>query len=223
MTRTPDGSWPGPAALAPFGMRVAAWAVDLVVVALLTAALVAAELWVLRDVLHLAVPPWDTTSGVRRIAIVGTAVAVVVAAYLGVGQAGPGRSLGKRLVGLRAVQVVQMPDGKLRMIQVRIRDALVRQAAHVLDLPLLWGFVRPVWDPYRRTVGDQAAHVFVVVDRNERCFAHEKYMDRDADTEPAWWLCRQRDEEIWRGAPRAEARPRDALFAAGPVQPDQRP
>lgn len=203
MTPTPDGSWPGLAPLAPLGMRVAAWAVDFVVVALLTAALVAADLWLLRDVLHLAVPPWEAASGLRRLALVGTAAVVVVAAYLGLGQAGPGRSLGKWVVGLRAVQVVRMPDGGLRMIRVRIRDALLRQAAHILDLPLLWGFLRPAWDRYHRTVGDQAAHVFVVVDRDEHCFAHEKYMDRRADTEPAWWLCRQPDEEIWRGAPRA--------------------
>ncbi len=200
MTRTPDGSWPGPAPLATLGMRVGAWTVDLVVVALLTAALVAATLWLLRDVLHLAVPPWEAASGLRKLGLVGAAAAVVVAAYLGLGQAGPGRSLGKWLVGLRAVQVVRMPDGGLRMIRVRIRNALVRQAAHVLDLPLLWGFLRPRWDRYRRTVGDQVSHVFVVVDRDERCFAHEKYMDRGADAEPPWWLYRQPDEEIWPGA-----------------------
>ena len=47
------------------------------------------------------------------------------------------------------------------------------------------------------------ANVFVVVDRDERCFEHEKYLDKRAGAQQAWWLCKQADEEIWRGEPRA--------------------
>lgn len=196
------GAWPGPAELATFGMRLAAWVVDLVVTAVLAAALVAADLWFLRDVLDLGdAPQWFVTASWSGQAVVwATAVAVALFGYLGLAQAGAGRSIGNRIVGLRAVQVVEMPDGRLRLIQVRIRDALLRQAAHLVDLPLLWGFLRPRWNRYRRTKGDEIANVFVVVDRDERCFEHERFLDKDAAAEPAWWLCRQADERLWRGS-----------------------
>lgn len=208
MTAHP-ADWPGPAELATFGRRLAAWAVDLAVLALLTAALVAADLWLLRDVLGRAdVGAWyDSASWVGRSAVWAVAGAVAVLGYAGLAQAGPGRTLGKRLAGTRTVQVVRMPDGRLRLVQLRIRDALLRQVAHVLDLPLLWGFLRPRWDRYRRTKADEVAAAFVVVDRDERCFEHERYLDRRVyldegpDVEPAWWLCRQPGEEVWRGGP----------------------
>ena len=194
-----EGAWPGPAELATVRMRAAAWAVDLVVVAMLTAVLVVADVWFVRGVLHLpdvwgAGAPWT-----RKAAVVAIAAGVAAVALLALGQAGSGRSVGKRVVGLRAVQMVRMPDGRVRLIEMRIRVALFRLAAHVLDLPLLWGFARPAWDRYRRTVADQVARVFVVVDRDERCFEHERYLDKSADGRQAWWLCKQADDEIWRG------------------------
>jgi len=195
-------AWPGAAELAPLRLRAAAWLVDLVVVAVLAAALVAGAYWLVRDVLGLsdvwsAAAPWP-----RKAAVVGVAVVVAALGYLGIGQAGSARTLGKRLAGLRAVQVVRMPDGVLRLIPLRIGVAVLRLVAHVADVPLLWGFLRPVWDRYRRTLADQLTGVFVVVDRDERCFEHERYLDRNAVDEPAWWLCKQPDDEIWRGASR---------------------
>jgi hypothetical protein len=196
------GDWPGPAELATFGMRLAAWAVDLVVAAILTAALVAADLWIIRDVLGRGdvALRFAASSWTAQVPAWATAAAVAVFGYLGLAQAGSGRSMGNRIVGLRAVQVVRMPDGRLRVIQLRIRDALLRQAAHLVDLPLFWGFLRPRWDRYRRTKGDELANVFVVRDRDERCFEHERFLDKDAADEAAWWLCKQADERIWRGS-----------------------
>jgi hypothetical protein len=190
-------AWPGPAALAPPRLRALAWVVDLVVVVALAAVLVVGASWLVRDVLGLsdvwgAAAPWP-----RKAVVVAVAVAVVAFGYLGIGQAGAGRTLGKRLAGLRAVQVVRMPDGGLRLIQLRIAVAVLRLVAHVADLPLLWGFLRPLWDRYRRTAADQLTGVFVVVDRDERCFEHERYLDRTAVDEPEWWLCKQPDDEIW--------------------------
>lgn len=194
-----DESWPGPAELATFRRRLAAWAVDLAVVAVLATALVAADLWFLGHVLGLGdVTSWYADASLlARAAVWTTAAALVVLGYLGLGQAGPGRSIGKRVAGLRAVQVVRMSDGGLRVIQVRIREALLRQVVHLIDLPFLWGFLRPLWDRYRRTKGDEIANVFVVVDRDERCFEHARYLDRDAEDGPPWWLCKQADERIW--------------------------
>jgi hypothetical protein len=198
---TPGGAdaWPGPAELATVGLRAAAWAIDLVVVAVLTAVLVVADVWFLRSVLHLsdvwnAAAPWT-----RKAAVVAIAAGLAAVGYLAFGQAGSGRSVGKRVIGLRPVQVARMSDGRVRLIQLRIRVALLRLAAHVLDLPLLWGFARPAWDRYRQTMADRIAHVFVVVDRDERCFEHERYLDKSADAEHTWWLCKQADDEIWRG------------------------
>ena len=114
------------------------------------------------------------------------------------GRPGSGRTLGKRLVGLRAVQMVRMPGGGLRLIELRIAVSVLRQVAHVADLPLLWGFLRPLWDRYHRTAADQLTGVFVVVDRDERCFEHERFLDRSAADQPEWWLCKQPDDEIWR-------------------------
>jgi RDD family len=194
-TRQP---WLGAADLAPFRLRAAAWAVDLVVVATLTAVLGAAALWFVREVLHLsdvwsAAAPWP-----RRVGVVAVACAVVVLGYLGLGQAGSARTLGKWLVGLRAVQMVRMPGGGLRLIELRIAVSVLRQVAHAADVPLLWGFLRPLWDRYHRTAADQLTGVFVVVDRDERCFEHERFLDRSAVDQPEWWLCKQPDEEIWR-------------------------
>jgi RDD family len=194
-TRQP---WLGAAELAPFRLRAAAWAVDLVVVAALTAVLGAAALWFVREVLHLgdvwsAAAPWS-----RRVGVVAVACAAVALGYLGLGQAGSARTLGKRLVGLRGVQVVRMPSGELRLIELRIAVSVVRQVAHLADLPLLWGFLRPLWDRYHRTAADQLTGVFVVVDRDERCFEHERFLDRSAADQPEWWLCKQPDDEIWR-------------------------
>jgi hypothetical protein len=95
--------------------------------------------------------------------------------------------------------MVRMPDGALRLIELRIAVAVVRQLAHAVDAPLLWGFLRPLWDRYHRTVADQLTGVFVVVDRDERCFEHERYLDRNAVDQAAWWLCKQPDDIVWRG------------------------
>jgi hypothetical protein len=191
--------WPGPAALASLPKRAAAWAVDLVVVAVLTGVLAATASWVVRDVLRTsdvwsADAPWPRKAGV--VAVAGVVVAL---GYLGLGQAGSARTLGKRLVGLRPVQVVRMPDGGLRLIELRIAVAVLRQVAHVADLPLLWGYLRPLWDRHRRTTADQLAGVFVVVDRDERCFEHERFLDRSAVDQRDWWLCKQPDDVLWRG------------------------
>ena len=194
MTGTAETSWPGPAALAPLRARAAAWAVDLVVVAVLTAALALAASWFVRDVLHLA-DVWSTPEWPRKVLVVAVAAAVVVFGYLGLGQAGTVRSLGKRLVGLRPVQVVRMPGGGRRLIELRIGVSVLRQAAHVLDLPLAFLLWR---DRYHRTVADRLTGVFVVLDRDERCFEHERYLDRNAVDEREWWLCKQPDDAIWR-------------------------
>ena len=190
---TTTAVWPGSAALAPPRARVAAWAIDLVVVAVLALALTLAASWFVRDVLRVT-DVWSGAYRPRQVLVVAVAVAVVVFGYLGLGQAGSARTLGKRLVGLRPVQVVRMPDGGLRLIELRIAVAVLRQAAHVLDLPL--GFL---WrDRYHRTVADRLTSVFVVVDRDERCFEHERFLDRNAVDEPEWWLCKQPDDTLWR-------------------------
>ncbi len=199
-------AWPGPADLARPRMRAAAWAVDLIVVAALTAVLLAACLWFVREVLHVsdvwgAAAPWW-----RRGLVVAVAAAVATLGYLGLGQAGSARTLGKWLVGLRPVQVVRMPDGGLRLIELRIAVAVLRQVAHIMDAPLLWGLLRPVWDRYHQTVADQLTGVFVVVDRDERCFEHERFLERNAADQPEWWLCKQSGEEIWRGRSAAPQR-----------------
>lgn len=191
-------AWPGPAELAPPRLRAAAWAIDLVVVAALAVALTVAASWFVRDVLHLsdvwsATAPWP-----RKVVVSAVAAVVVVLGYLGLGQAGSARTLGKRLVGLRAVQMVRMPDGGLRLIELRIAVAALRQLAHAADAPLLWGFLRPIWDRYHRTVADRLTAVFVVVDRDERCFEHERYLDRSAVDQREWWLCKQPDDKVWR-------------------------
>jgi uncharacterized RDD family membrane protein YckC len=194
--------WPGPADLATPGMRAAAWAIDLVVVAVLTAVLVVADVWFVRDVLHLTDAWAPAVAWPRKLGVVAVAAAVATFGYLGLGQAGPARTVGKRVLGLRVVQMVRMPDGRLRLIELRIRVAVARQAAHLLDLPLLWGFLRPAWDRYRQTMADAVTAVFVVVDRDERCFEHERYLEKGAAAEQAWWLCKQPEDEIWRGPPR---------------------
>jgi RDD family len=190
---TTTTAWPGSAALAPPRLRAAAWAIDLVVVAVLALALTLAASWFVRDVLRVT-DVWSGADRPRQVLVVAVAVAAVVFGYLGLGQAGSARTLGKRLVGLRPVQVVRMPDGGLRLIELRIGVAVLRQAAHVLDLPL--GFL---WrDRYHRTVADRLTSVFVVVDRDERCFEHERFLDRNAVDEPEWWLCKQADDTLWR-------------------------
>jgi hypothetical protein len=188
-------AWPGPAALAPPRARAGAWAIDLVVVAALAAALAVAAVWLVRGVLHAedvwsAGAPWP-----RKVAVVAIACAVAAFGYLGLGQAGSRRTLGKRAVGLRPVQVVRMPDGGVRLIELRIGVAVLRQAAHILDVPL--AFLWLLGDRYHRTVADRLTGVFVVVDRDERCFEHERYLDRNAVDQPEWWLCKQADDEIW--------------------------
>ena len=186
-------AWPGSAALAPPRLRAAAWAIDLLVVAVLALALTLAASWFVRDVLRVT-DVWSGADRPRQVLVVAVAVAAVVFGYLGLGQAGSARTLGKRLVGLRPVQVVRMPDGGLRLIELRIGVAVLRQAAHVLDLPL--GFL---WrDRFHRTVADRLTSVFVVVDRDERCFEHERFLDRNAVEEPEWWLCKQADDTLWR-------------------------
>ena len=190
---TTTAVWPGSAALAPPRARAAAWAIDLVVVAVLALALTLAASWFVRDVLRVT-DVWSGAYRPRQVLVVAVAVAVVVFGYLGLGQAGSARTLGKRLLGLRPVQVVRMPDGGLRLIELRIGVSVLRQAAHVLDLPL--GFL---WrDRYHRTVADRLTSVFVVVDRDERCFEHERFLDRNAVDEPEWWLCKQADDTVWR-------------------------
>jgi hypothetical protein len=190
---TTSTAWPGPAALAPPRARATAWVIDLVVVAVLAVALTLAASWFVRDVLRVT-DVWSGADRPRQVVVVAVAVAVVVCGYLGLGQAGSARTLGKRLVGLRPVQVVRMPDGGLRLIELRIGVAVLRQAAHVLDLPV--GFL---WrDRYHRTVADRLTSVFVVVDRDERCFEHERWLDRNAVDEPEWWLCKQEDDTTWR-------------------------
>jgi hypothetical protein len=190
---TTTTAWPGSAALAPPRLRAAAWAIDLLVVAVLALALTLAASWFVRDVLRVT-EVWSGADRPRQVLVVAVAVAAVVFGYLGLGQAGSARTLGKRLVGLRPVQVVRMPDGGLRLIELRIGVAVLRQAAHVLDLPV--GFL---WrDRFHRTVADRLTSVFVVVDRDERCFEHERFLDRNAVDEPEWWLCKQADETLWR-------------------------
>ena len=190
---TTTAVWPGSAALAPPRLLAAAWAIDLVVVAVLALALTLAASWFVRDVLRVT-DVWSGADRPRQVLVVAVTVAAVVFGYLGLGQAGSARTLGKRLVGLRPVQVVRMPDGGLRLIELRIAVAVLRQAAHVLDLPL--GFL---WrDRYHRTVADRLTSVFVVVDRDERCFEHERFLDRNAVDEPEWWLCKQADDTLWR-------------------------
>lgn len=190
---TTTTAWPGSAALAPPRLRAAAWAVDLLVVAVLALALTLAASWFVRDVLRVT-DVWSGADRPRQVLVVAVAVAAVVFGYLGLGQAGSARTLGKRLVGLRPVQVVRMPDGGLRLIELRIGVAVLRQAAHVLDLPV--GFL---WrDRLHRTVADRLTSVFVVVDRDERCFEHERFLDRNAVDEPEWWLCKQADDTLWR-------------------------
>ena len=190
---TTTTAWPGSAALARPRARAAAWAIDLVVVAVLALALTLAASWFVRDVLRVT-DVWSGADRPRQVLVVAVAVAAVVFGYLGLGQAGSARTLGKRLVGLRPVQVVRMPDGGLRLIELRIGVAVLRQAAHVLDLPL--GFL---WrDRFHRTVADRLTSVFVVVDRDERCFEHERFLDRNAVDEPEWWLCKQADDTLWR-------------------------
>ena len=60
------------------------------------------------------------------------------------------------------------------------------------------GLPAPLVGPHHRPAADQLTGVFVVVDRDERCFEHERFLDRSAADPPEWWLCKQPDEEVWR-------------------------
>lgn len=85
--------------------------------------------------------------------LVAGATAVVLLAL----QAWTGATPGKRVVG---VVVLGAPDAAVPVLRSRPGRPLgagrtaVRTLAHALDLVLLVGFVRPLWDPHRRTFAD---------------------------------------------------------------------
>lgn len=85
-------------------------------------------------------------------------IAIAVVANVVLLQGISGRSLGKRVVGLRVVRLHgDQPVG--------IGRTLLRQCAHVLDLlPCYLGYLWPLVDEHRQTFADKVASTVVVVD-----------------------------------------------------------
>jgi uncharacterized RDD family membrane protein YckC len=72
-----------------------------------------------------------------------------------------GQSLGKRILHLRLVHMGNgLPVGPSR--------ALVRDLAHMLDMPCLpIGLLMPLWDRYRQTFADKLASTLVLSDAKD--------------------------------------------------------
>jgi uncharacterized RDD family membrane protein YckC len=67
-----------------------------------------------------------------------------------------GQSLGKRLLGIRLVS-------RCNCRPVGFGRAVVRQFAHLLDgMPLLLGYLWPLWDEHRQTFADKLCGTLVV-------------------------------------------------------------
>lgn len=136
---------------APWWRRTVALVLDASVVGAVTFLVVGPGGW-----------PWEWSvvlGGTNPVPGVGVLVCVGVTwLVLLAAQAWTGATPGKRVVG---VVVVGRGDGR-PLGPVR---TLVRTAAHVLDVLLLVGFVRPLWDPERRTFADSLCGTDVQVAR----------------------------------------------------------
>ncbi|WP_456844339.1 RDD family protein [Cellulomonas sp. P5_C6] len=99
-------------------------------------------------------PTHPTVGGV--VVIVGAVLIPVVWVWNRGGQQGrSGQSLGRSLTGTRLVSTVtDEPLGA--------GPAITRDVAHLLDLPLLLGFLWPLWDRRRQTFADKTASTVVV-------------------------------------------------------------
>lgn len=140
-----------PRLFAPWWRRAVALALDASVVGAVTFLVVGPGGW-----------PWEWSvvlGGTNPVPGVGVLVSVGVTWLVLLAlQAWTGATPGKRVVG---VVVVGRADGR-PLGPVR---TLVRTAAHALDLLLLVGFVRPLWDPERRTFADSLCGTDVRVGR----------------------------------------------------------
>lgn len=141
-----------PRPFAPWWRRAVALVLDASVVGAVTFLVVGPGGW-----------PWEWSvvlGGTNAVPGVGVLVSVGVTWLVLLAlQAWTGATPGKRVVG---VLVVGRADGR-PLGPVR---TLVRVAAHALDVLLLVGFVRPLWDPERRTFADSLCGTDVRVGRS---------------------------------------------------------
>lgn len=139
---------PGPSGfvwLATYGQRVGALLVDIGIPGGVLAAVLMAVL--------------ATRDGAVILGVYGASGVVAVAFVLwncGHMQGRSGQSIGKRLLGIR---LVSASTGE----PVGFGRAVVRQLAHAVDaLPLLLGYLRPLWDERRQTFADRICGTLVV-------------------------------------------------------------
>lgn len=155
----PDLSWgappaaepvPAPPRYAPWWQRAAGAVVDVLVT--FAVYLLGVALTLLTDPDGTAEPP--TVGGV--VVVAGAVLIPVVWIWNRGGQQGrSGQSLGRSLTGTRLVSAATgQPIGA--------GPALNRDIAHLLDLPLLVGFLWPLWDRRRQTFADKTARTVVV-------------------------------------------------------------
>jgi uncharacterized RDD family membrane protein YckC len=108
-------------------------------------------------------PPPDPATGKVDGPTVGSIIVIIGAVLIpvvwvwnrGLQQGGKGESLGRSLTGTRlVVEATGRPLGA--------GAALNRDLTHLLDLPLLLGFLWPWWDRRRQTFADKLWHTVVV-------------------------------------------------------------
>lgn len=140
-----------PLVCAGFVSRLAAGAIDIVVIAgVLTAAN-----WFLTTVEDL-MRPWSNTD-INSVLI--AAAPLIVIAYFVVLWRLTGQTVGKRVLGLR---VVSVEGGR-----IKLGRAIVRVAGYVLSaVPLYAGYLQILVDPQRRALHDRLARTAVVYDTN---------------------------------------------------------
>ena len=151
----PDLSWgpppvPTPPRYAPWWQRAVGAVVDVLVT--LAVYLVGVAVSILTD--PDPAPAGPTVGGI--ITVVGAVLIPVVWIWNRGGQQGrSGQSLGRSLAGTRLVSAATgQPIGA--------GPALSRDIAHLLDLPLLVGFLWPLGDRRRQTFADKLARTVVL-------------------------------------------------------------
>jgi uncharacterized RDD family membrane protein YckC len=139
---------PGPSGFvlpATYGQRVGGLLVDIGIPGGVLAALLMAVL--------------ATRDGALILGVYGTSGVVALVFLLwncGHLQGRSGQSLGKRLLGTR---LVSASTGE----PIGFGRAVVRQFAHAVDaLPLLLGYLRPLWDERRQTFADRMCGTLVI-------------------------------------------------------------
>ncbi len=141
---------PLPPAFASWWRRAAGAVVDVLVT--FAVYLLGVALTLLTDPDGTAEPP--TLGGV--VVIAGAVLIPVVWIWnRGVQQGRSGQSLGRSLTGTRLVSAATgQPIGS--------GPALSRDVTHLLDLPLLLGFLWPLWDSRRQTFADKTSQTVVL-------------------------------------------------------------